>query len=184
MSILPVQTYASKSVPIFRASLNDGPQQAVSIKPMQLLKPILNNLTAYYPLGVFSFPENVSNVTARGLLKYTSNYATTITANIYLTANADGSPSGAFGATLTGVTLAGAGSYVNLFGLTLSNIDSQNVYLGMTVTAGLPAVGFNGTVYPTSSSWSIPASGQWTVGYTAYNPPNVVAGGAILGIGT
>ena len=183
MSILAVQTYASQSVPIFRASLNDGPQQAVSIETMQVLKPILNNLTSYYPLGVFSFPENVSNITARGLLKYTSNYATSITANIYLTTNADGSPSGAFGSTLTGVTLTASGSYVNLFGLTLSNIDSQNVYLGMAVTAGLPAVGFNGTVYLTSSSWSVPASGQWTVGYAPYTS-GAVAGGAILGIGT
>jgi hypothetical protein len=183
MSILPNQTYAGVNAPMFRASLNDGQQQAVSIETLSITGTTLNSQRTSYQIGVFNFPETVSNVTVKGLLKYSTSFTNSITANIYLTENADGSPSGAFGTTLTGITLTGTGSYVNLFGLTLSNISTKDVYLAMTVTAGLPIDGVYPNQFFAPSSWSIPASGQWTVGYAPYTT-GAVAGGAILGIGT
>ena len=185
MSILTYQTYAGKNTPLFRASGDSGPQQPIAIRTLSFLPAVLDSTENIYCIGSVTIPEPVSNVFIKGWMSYSNPYTSPIVVNLYLTTNADGTssePSGTRSTSLTGITLTGTGTYISLMGLSISNLSVPTVYLGMTVTSGLPPAGSLGAnLYLAPASWTVPVGGQWTVGYGAYAP---TAGGAVMCIST
>jgi hypothetical protein len=184
MSVLSNQSYASPKVNIYRPSQDIGTaQQAMEIVPMGLNGVTINPTQTVYNIGVAYFADSLNNFSVKGALRFIQNNPSVpalTNVSIYLTTNADGSPNPAFQSTkLTGITLGTAVTNINLYGLMLSGVEDNIVYLGMTIS---PVVD---TYYATFQpvNWSVPVSGQWTVGYGSYSYQSS-SSGSVLCIGT